>query len=242
MPLLVRMRSVEGSSLGQSVRMLLTERLLAGVYAPGDKLSLRSVATGLGVSMTPVREAVSRLVADSALEVAPNKAVRVPVLDVKKFRELTALRIEIEGLAAAWAAVARTDADIAAIAEAEAGFRSERSKARPRLASTIAINQKLHFGIYRAAKSPMLVEIIVGLWLKAGPILNLDMAKRSTRVSNGAGERFHAAALDAIRHHDSDAARVAIVGDIQQASDFIISLGKLPTAQGEAMPKSLTDV
>ena len=224
-----RMKVAAGASLGQSVRALLSERLMSGAYAPGDKLSLRSVAAGLGVSMTPVREAVSRLVTDGALEVAPNKAVRVPVLDVGRFRELTALRMEIEGMAAAWAAERRGEADLAAIAEAEAGFRIERAGPAPDLALTVAINQRVHFAIYRAAGSPMLVEIIVGLWLKAGPILNLDMATNLARVSSGTGERYHAAALTAIRARDAVAARTAIVGDIAQAWQYIVSLGKLPT-------------
>ncbi len=223
-----RMKTMEGASLGQSVQALLSERLMAGAYAPGDKLSLRSVAAGLGVSMMPVREAVSRLVADGALEVAPNRAVRVPVLDVRRFRELTALRMEIEGMAAAWAAERCGEGDLAAIAEAEAGFRIARARPAPDLALTVAINQKVHFAIYRAAGSPMLVEIITGLWLKAGPILNLDMATNLARVSSGTGERYHAAALAAIRARNAGGARAAIVGDIAQACDYIVSLGKLP--------------
>jgi DNA-binding GntR family transcriptional regulator len=186
------------------------------------------VAAGLGVSMMPVREAVSRLVADGALEVAPNRAVRVPVLDVGRFRELTALRMAIEGMAASWAAVARSEADMAAIAEAEAAFRIERARPSPDLAWTVALNQKVHFAIYRAAGSPMLVEIIVGLWLKAGPILNLDMATNIARVSSGTGERYHAAALAAIGARDAAGAHEAIVGDIEQACEYIVSLGKLP--------------
>ena len=83
---------------GQGVRVLLSERLIAGVYSPGEKLSLRCVAAGLGVSMMQIREAVSRLVTDGALEVTPNRAVRVPILDLPRFRELTAPRIEIEGM------------------------------------------------------------------------------------------------------------------------------------------------
>lgn len=224
----MKIQSDLGASLGQGVRVLLSERLMAGVYAPGDKLSLRSVAAALGVSMTPVREAITRLVADGALEVAPNRAVRVPVLDVARFRELTALRIEIEGMASAWAAERCDEADLAAIAEAEAAFRVERARPAPDLAGTVAINQKVHFAIYRAARSPMLVEIITGLWLKAGPILNLDMATNIARVSSGTGERYHAAALAAIRARDPAGAREAIVGDIAQACDYIVSLGKLP--------------
>ena len=222
-------RTTDGEPLGQAVRAMLSERLMAGAYAPGDKLSLRSLAAAFGVSMMPVREAVSRLVADGALEVTPNRALRVPVLDVARFRELTALRIEVEGLAAAWSAERRGEANLAAIAEAEAGFRVERARPAPDLALTVAINQKLHFAIYRSARSPMLVEIITGLWLKAGPILNLDMATNPARVSSGTGERYHTAALAAIRARDPAGARDAIAGDIAQACDYIISLGRLPS-------------
>ena len=220
--------STKDTPLGQSVCMLLSERLISGQYRPHEKLSLRKVAAALGVSMMPVREAVSRLVAEGALEVTPNKAVRVPILDLKRFRELTALRIEIEGMAAAWAALARDNADITAIAAAEEAFRRERSEGRAQLATTVAMNQEFHFALYRAAKSPMLTQIIVGLWLKAGPILNFDMVRNDAWVSSGVGERYHAAALAAVHSRDSAAARAALAGDIQQTSDRIISLGQLP--------------
>ena len=228
MPMPAQMAPTKEASLGQSVCMLLTERLIAGQYRPCEKLSLRKVAAGLGVSMMPVREAVSRLVADGALEVTPNKAVRVPILDLKRFRELTALRIEIEGMAAGWAAAARDAADLNAISQAEQAFQAERAKVRPRLVITVALNQKFHFAVYRAAKSPMLVQIIIGLWLKAGPILNFDMARNDAWVSSRVGERCHAAALAAIQRQDGDAARAAIAADIQQTSDRIIALGQLP--------------
>src|SRR5512145_1207702 len=55
----------------------LRERLVAGMLEPGQKVSLRTIAERLGVSVQPVREAVSRLVADRALVVLPNRAVRV---------------------------------------------------------------------------------------------------------------------------------------------------------------------
>eukprot|EP01035_Chromulina_nebulosa_P058159 gene58159-79655_t len=72
----------------------------------------------LGVSIMPVREAVSRLVADKALEVAANRAVRVPVMSSSQFRDLTKVRIAIEGHAAAEAARHRSDDDIMGIAAA----------------------------------------------------------------------------------------------------------------------------
>jgi DNA-binding GntR family transcriptional regulator len=217
-----------GTTLGDRVHGKLRERLMAGEYAPGEKLSLRSVAEELGVSMTPVREAVSRLVADQALEVAPNKAVRVPLMNVRRFRELMALRIDIEGLAAARAAQARDEDDIMAIAASDNAFRLEALKPRPNAAKAVAINQKLHFAIYRAAKSDMLVDVIAGLWLKMGPIINLDLRENPERLKSGGAMNFHGAALAAIRKKDGEAARQAITGDIQGAGEFIIARGRLP--------------
>lgn len=218
----------DGITLGESVLQVLSERLMAGDYAPGHKLSMRSVAEELGVSMTPIREAISRLVADNALEVAPNRAVRVPILNVAKFRELTTLRIDIEGMAAYRAALAREDADLIEMTDLELQFRREAQKPRGDLANAVGVNQRLHFSIYRATKSPMLVGVIAGLWLKAGPILNLDMRGSPDRLKSGHAVNLHAEAVDAIRRRDGDGARAAITEDIQVASDIIIRRGVLP--------------
>ena len=218
----------DGVTLGESIRVILSERLMAGEYAPGEKLSLRSLADALGVSMTPVREAVSRLVADHALEVAPNRAVRVPVLNVAKFLELTALRMDIEGMAAYRAAFARDEHDLALMSWLECEYSCEGQKARPNLDKAMVANHKLHFAIYRASKSPMLVDIIAGLWLKAGPILNIDMRASPDRLKSGHAVRSHAAAVAAMRRQDGEAARAAIAEDILIASKFIIGRGVLP--------------
>jgi DNA-binding GntR family transcriptional regulator len=218
---LPQLKRAEGKTLGTSVLGLLSARLMAGEYAPGDHLSLRSVAEALGVSVTPVREAINRLVAEDALEMTPNKAVRVPMLDVARFRELTLLRIDIEGSAAYRAALSRDAADLAAVEEAEARFRAESAKTKPNLARAVALNQKLHFAIYRCAKSPMLLDVISSLWLKAGPILNLDMRSRH-------GSKVHAEAVAAIRERNGPTARMAISEDIRVASEFIIARNVLP--------------
>ena len=85
-------------TLGSHVSARLRERLIGGAFQPGDKLSLRSLAQEFGVSVQPVRHAVSGLIGDEALEVAPNRAVRVPIMTAAKFDELTAIRLAIEVL------------------------------------------------------------------------------------------------------------------------------------------------
>ena len=67
---------------------------------PGDKLSLRFIVDALGENVMLVCEAVHRLVAEQALEVAANRYIRVPVLTVSQFREITSIRLNLEGQAA----------------------------------------------------------------------------------------------------------------------------------------------
>lgn len=218
---------LERQTLGDRVYEELRELLISGRLAPGERLSLRDSARALGVSMMPVREAVSRLVADRALEVAPNRAVRVPVMTVSQFRELATLRVEIEGFAAHRAAEVRTEADLTGISAQESAFRAEAAKAKPDLGRAVSINKDLHFAIYAAAGMPMLMEIIGGLWLKAGPVLNLDLRANPERLSQGIALACHAQAAAAIRKRDGAAARQAIADDIASAAEFIIEKGGL---------------
>lgn len=218
--------AIEGT-LADRVYRALADRLMAGRAAPGDKFSLRAVADALGVSMTPVREAVSRLAAEGALEVLPKRAVNVPLMRADQFRDITRVRIEIESTAAAMACQSHGRADLAAIAEAERAFRGISRERSPDLAGAIAANQAFHFAVYRAAKSPELLAIIERLWLRVGPILNFDLRASPDRLKMGDAVRCHQALLAGLRAGDPDAARSAIATDIRSAAEFILSGGRL---------------
>lgn len=215
------------ATLGEQVYKQLCELLISGQLAPGDRLSLRNAAEILGVSIMPVREAVSRLVSDGGLEVAPNRAVRVPIMSSEQFRDLTRVRIVLEGHAAAEAALARDDDDIASIRKAEADFRAMSQSENPDLPRSVELNKILHFDVYQAARSPVLVEIVRGLWLKAGPVLNLDLRASPERLRTGGAVACHAELLNAIVARDAEAARMALAKDIQNAADYILSRGRL---------------
>ena len=219
---------LDRQTLGERAYAQLAELLISGRLAPGEKLSLRSAAEMLGVSIMPVREAVSRLVADRALEVAANRAVRVPLMSSAQFRDLTRVRIAIEGHAAAEAAQRRLPGDVEAIAAAETAMRAESERAAPDLPRAVELNKTFHFAVYEAAQSPILVEIIRALWLKAGPVINLDLRGNPDRLAKGEAIRFHAEARRAIEAGDAEAARVAIAADIDSAANFILSRGSLP--------------
>jgi DNA-binding GntR family transcriptional regulator len=219
--------SLPHETLGERVTGELRELLIAGRLAPGEKLSLRRVAEALGVSMMPVREAVSRLAADKALEVLPGRAVRVPVLTLAQFRELTRIRLVVEGFATEEAARIATIAQIDAIAQHAKAF-SEAAKADPPdSAAAVAANRHLHFALYEAAGMPSLIEMIRRLWLKAGPVLNLDMRHEPRRLDGGSAVLAHAGLIEALRRRDPAAARAALEDDFRAAADHIERTARL---------------
>src|SRR6202048_1521188 len=132
---------LDRQTLGERAYVQLAELLISGRLAPGEKLSLRAAADVLGVSIMPVREAVSRLVADKALEVTPNRAVRVPLMSAAQFRDLTKVRIAIEGHAAAQAALHWDNTDLALIARAEAAMKAESQSPAPDLPRAVELHK-----------------------------------------------------------------------------------------------------
>ncbi|MEI8145803.1 MAG: GntR family transcriptional regulator [Alphaproteobacteria bacterium] len=217
---------LERSTLEERVYGHIRELLMSGRLAPGEKVSLRATAEALGVSIMPVRAAVSRLVADRALEVTPHRAVRVPVMSAAAFRELTLVRIEIEGFAAERAAQVASS-DYLAVQEAEMAFRSLAIGTTPNLAEAVRLNKEFHFAVYRAAALPSLLEIIGGLWLKAGPVINLDLRANPERLATSRAIGFHADVLSTIKTGDAKGARAAVAADISGAAEFILSRGGL---------------
>ncbi len=222
---------IERRTLSETAYDALSDLLASGRLAPGDRLSLRQTAAALGVSVMPIREAVSRLVADGALEVAPNRAVRVPILDAGEFRALAETRMVIEGLAAGRAAERRDAAELAAIRRAEEAFRANAQAPAPDGAKAVALNRDMHFAVYAACGLAPMREIIARLWLKAGPVLNLDLRAHPERLQHGSALRRHAEVLRAVEARDATAAAAAVAGDIHDAADFILSRGGLRGAE-----------
>lgn len=214
-------------TLGDQAYERLSGLLISGQIAPGERLSIRDLAMTFEVSMTPVREAVSRLAATGALDVSRNRAATVPLMSAPRFRDITRVRIEIEGFAAAEAARLRGAAALAEIEAAERVFHKLQGARPHEMTKAVQLNQEFHFAVYAAAASPTLFEIIRTLWLRVGPILNLDLRENPDRLEKGEAVGCHEAAVAAIRTGDMAGARDAITRDITSAAAFIEGQGKL---------------
>ena len=143
----------------------LRERLAAGVWAPGEPIREARLARELGVSRTPVREAIRRLVATGLLEQPPNHAPRVRRFDPRELAELYELRAELEGYAAEEAARRATDDDLAAIRGAAAAFRplaatSGRAEPAALFPELVRVELAFHDALHKAAHNGWLARVL----------------------------------------------------------------------------------
>jgi DNA-binding GntR family transcriptional regulator len=227
MPINELVTPLSRQTLSRDVYAQLRELLITGQMMPGEQISLRHIAAALNVSVMPVREAVHRLVAEQALELTPNRALRVPTMSVSQFSEITRIRINLEGLATTEAAAKMSADELAQIRSLHDRFAQEMAKAKPDGEKVIAMNQAFHFAVYGAAQMPVLLQMIETLWLRIGPILNYDLRSGSKRVGERVAVKHHGKLVDAMRKRDGDAAFAALKGDIESAAAYIVSAGVL---------------
>lgn len=207
------------TSLRKQVYDSLREGLTAGKFVPGQKLTFRFVANALGVSLTPVREALRRLVAEGAFEMRPNRSVRVPLMTRAKIVELRDIRMAVEGLAAEKAALlARRDqiAQLRRIALEIIAARSRGDSGTDRMKV-----REFHFALYAIAEQPTLLRVIEGLWLQTGPYMNLLYPEY---VSSPRGPEGRVRMIRALQSHDSAAARRELENDIRHALSYVADL------------------
>ena len=221
---------VDSGTLGQRVYRGLRDFLMAGQLQPGQKLTLRELAAALNVSPMPVREAVRHLAAEGALEVLPNRRIRVPVMTKARFRELLRIRVSIEGLAVEEATRRIRMDDVDRMEELNRQFAAEMQRRQADGVKLWRINKDIHFIMYEAAGMPKLLPIIEGLWLQIGPVLHLSLRMRANANARGKNPapNWHKRMILGLRKRDAAAARRGLVGDMTSAGDQILAEGSLP--------------
>ncbi|WP_067716378.1 GntR family transcriptional regulator [Nocardia yamanashiensis] len=106
------MTEPDGELLGPSVHRQLRQLVLSGELEPGAPLSVLALSARLGVSRSPVREAVQQLIYEGLAVNVPHAGARVAVVDDAQIRDVLAVRAVLDGLAAAGAATRLTEADL----------------------------------------------------------------------------------------------------------------------------------
>lgn len=205
------LKKVSRENLTAKVYQQIKEAIMSGRFQPGERVPIRQLAEKMGTSITPVREALLKLVSYGALEMKPAHPIVIPVLDKKSYLENRTIRIVNEGLAASEAARKITKRQLNKLKR----LNEEMIKAarEGRFNDSIAHNYAFHIEICRAANMPALLEIIEILWLKIGPSLNLLKEYRSSNQRKGSSND-HMKILQALEEGDSKAAQKAMKNDL----------------------------
>jgi DNA-binding GntR family transcriptional regulator len=226
--LLAGIQPVETATVGLLVYRGLRDFLMAGQLQPGQKLTLRELSEALGVSPMPVREAVRRLAAEGALEILPNRRIRVVMMTRQRFQELRRIRLALEGMAVEAATGLMGAEDVDRLVALNKVFTAEMSQAQKDGVRLFRVNKDIHFAIYEAAAMPMLLTMIEGLWLQAGPLLHYSLHMRANSSAPNPAPEWHERLFAALRSGDAAAARAALEGDVMSAGDQILEAGILP--------------
>ncbi|PKP70632.1 MAG: GntR family transcriptional regulator [Alphaproteobacteria bacterium HGW-Alphaproteobacteria-4] len=195
---------------------LILEAIDAGVYRPGDRLVESELADRLGVSRTPVREALQRLETQSMLA-RDGRSLIVASLDHNQLAELYAVRAELEGLAARLAARHASPEEVRVLGDMVVEDRAH-------IGDPVALsraNKRFHRQIHLASHNRYLVAQL--------DLVHRSMALLATTslAAEGRGETAlaeHQAIVDAIAAGDGEAAQLALRAHISKAFETRLKL------------------
>ncbi len=193
----------------------LRAQILHGEMAPGQAVTIQGLAAELGAGMTPVREAIRRLIAESALVFQGNRRVSVPVLRPDNLDELILLRRVLDTELARRAAGRATPSDIDALEAIDIAL--DAAITRGDVRGYLAENHRFHTAIYDLAAAPILAGLAEGLWLRFGPSLRVVCGRLGTQ---NLPDR-HKEAIAAWRRCDADAVAAAMERDVVQGMEVI---------------------
>jgi DNA-binding GntR family transcriptional regulator len=179
----------------------LRERILSGDLPRASKLHQATLAEELGVSRTPLREALRRLAAEGLVSFSPNRGARVSELDSGDARPAWAARVALEPGAARLAAERRDPDGIAAMREAIAAQRA----ANGDRGQSFSANRAFHLALAAASGNPHLARFAEMLWV---PRIGVPIyqAQAAEPAGSSAWADEHERIADAIERGDAEAA------------------------------------
>lgn len=217
---------VRGRSTVQDVvYRALNDALVVGRFEPGQVLTLDALAKSFGTSHMPVREALRRLAAESALELTAGGSCRVPTVSRERLDQLFDARYALEVLAVE-RAVPFVKGDLLRSVRQACAAHQEISR-DDGVEALLRCNREFHFLIYSASGSEVLTQLIGLLWLRFGPYLRMLSRALEARIGTAEfdnGAVHHLDLIAAFERQDVAAAAAAIRGDTGATYDMLVAL------------------
>lgn len=195
---LARLERIEASSVAMLAYVQIRALILGGEMASGDRLSQLDLAERLGISRTPVREALRRLAGEGLVDALPQRGFRVADLGLEAVMRRLEVRMLLEPGIARLAAARRQPPDLAALREAIAREAAARDSDAMHDASRL-----FHMSLAHATHNDEIVSTLDGLWI-------VEVGRRLLARRAGAPEWQHSdiaeheAILDAVERSDGE--------------------------------------
>ena len=186
-----------------------------GELTPGTPLRLEDLARQLGMSISPIREAVRQLEALGLAEHVPHHGAKVVALDIEELRELFSIRLALESMAVRRAAALFEESN----AQSARAHLTAYDEARHRgdIRAAVRAHGSFHFALYEAAKSGWLLRLIRPAWDSCERYRPVLLAEGTVQDRH---EELDVELLEACVTHDEDRAAQAMHLHLQLASDI----------------------
>ncbi|MCI0686277.1 MAG: GntR family transcriptional regulator, partial [Sporichthyaceae bacterium] len=175
--------------------------LLAGRLEAGSRIHAEELATWLGMSPIPVREALRALASEGLVIALPQRGFRVPAVTLADLTETYRLRLVLDPMAVRLAVPKLLPERLAVLETTLESLR--RSYDQDDWETTSRLHRQFHFGIYEAAGSPWLLRFLSMLWSNSERYQRLSAPHRGTREQRG---EAHRRVLVACRERDAEGA------------------------------------
>jgi DNA-binding GntR family transcriptional regulator len=210
---------ISRTGLHEQVAARLRTMLVEGLIQPGAKLNERELCEKLGVSRTPLREAIKLLAAEGLVDLLPNRgavAVKLTEADVVNTFEVLAM---LESMSGELAAQRVTDEEIAEIQAMH--YEMMASFTRRDLSGYYRLNAKIHSAINNAARNPVLISTYRAINAR---VQSLRFRTNQNETKWQRAMKEHERMLEALIAHDPVALRTVLLEHLTRKRDAIIDL------------------
>lgn len=190
--------NAESYSLSGRVFHRIREDILSGKYLQNEELREKAIADELGVSRTPVREALRQLELEGLVTIIPNKGASVVGISSKDIQDIYEIRSLLEGLCAKWASANITAEQLDELDENI--FLSEFHLQKQHFEQVLELDNKFHDILYTASNSKMLNHVLSDFHHYVERVRKVTLGK-SERAEKSIEE--HKKIVEALRNRDA---------------------------------------
>jgi len=207
------LETIPTKTLRQMVYEQLRNKIITGEILPGECLTHRGLASGLGVSLMPVREALWQLESERIVVIENNKRVYVNKLSLQEMEEALKIRLSLESMAVERACELRQEGSMPTLEK----LLEEMGNALKSPKEFMKLNAQFHFTIYSYSDSPILLQIIDWIWSRIGAYLFIFISRGDLHLSH----KFHTGMYHALIERDKEEMKEWLRKDLEEAARFI---------------------